>query len=54
MNHIDLMIFYKISYFLASSNVLSVTEVENCIPWEREIYFNQHKSKLEEEKSKNA
>lgn len=48
------MIFYKINYFLSSSNVMSISEIENCIPWEREIYFNQHKNKLEEENSKNA
>jgi hypothetical protein len=33
---------------------MSIQEIENSIPWEREIYFNQHKTKIEESKSRNG
>lgn len=33
------------------SKVMSVQDIEQCFPWEREIYYNQHKAKLEEEKN---
>jgi len=31
---------------------MTIQEIEDCLPWEREIYFNQHKAKIEESKSK--
>jgi len=37
------------NFFLCSNKILSVDELENMFPWERDIYFNQYKNKLEED-----
>jgi len=42
------------NYFLVSNKVMTIQEIEESIPWERDIYFNQHKTKIEESKSRNG
>jgi len=47
-------LYYKINFFLSSNGVLSVEDIENMFPWERDVYFNQYKNKLEEKRNEYA
>jgi hypothetical protein len=50
MSHIDLESFYKINFALMQYHKYSLTEIENWIPWERDVYVALLKQHLEEEK----
>jgi len=52
MNHIDLESYYRINFALMQYHKYSLTEIENWIPWEREVYVGLLKQHLEEEKLK--
>jgi hypothetical protein len=52
MSHIDLESYYKINFALLQYHKYSLTEIENWIPWEREVYVGLLKQHLEEEKLK--
>jgi len=52
MAHIDLESYYKLNFALMQHHKYSLTEIENMMPWERDIYLallNQH---IEEENLK--
>jgi len=56
MAHMDMLSYYKLNFALMQYHKYSLTEIENMIPWEREIYtmlLEQH-LKDEEEKAKAA
>jgi len=44
--------YYKINFALMQYHKYSLTEIENMIPWERDIYVELLKAHLEEEKQK--
>jgi hypothetical protein len=48
----DLENYYKLNFALIQYHKYSLTEVENLIPWEREVYVALLKAHLEEEKLK--
>ena len=48
----DLENYYKINFALLQYHKYSLTEVENLIPWERDIYIGMLKQLLEDEKLK--
>jgi hypothetical protein len=48
----DLENYYKLNFALMQYHKYSLTEVENLIPWEREVYVALLKAHLEEEKLK--
>ena len=48
----DLESYYKINFALLQYHKYSLTEVENLIPWERDIYIGMLKQHLEEEELK--
>ena len=48
----DLEGYYKINFALLQYHKYSLTEVENLIPWERDIYIGMLKQHLEDEKLK--
>ena len=50
MIHVDLENYYKINFALLQFHKYSLTEVENLIPWERDIYIGMLKQHLEDEK----
>tara|TARA_R100000697_G_scaffold108168_1_gene123246 strand:- start:404 stop:580 length:177 start_codon:yes stop_codon:yes gene_type:complete len=52
MVHMDLESYYKINFALLQYHKYSLTEVENLIPWERDIYIGMLKQHLEDEKLK--
>tara|TARA_A100001035_G_scaffold77220_1_gene59497 strand:- start:42 stop:218 length:177 start_codon:yes stop_codon:yes gene_type:complete len=52
MSHIDLESYFKLNFALIQHHKYSLTEIENMMPWERDIYvglLNQH---IEEENLK--
>ena len=52
MAHTDLESYYKVNFALVQHHKYSLTEVENMIPWEREVYITLLKQHIEEEKLK--
>ena len=44
--------YYKINFALLQYHKYSLTEVENLIPWERDINIGMQKQHLEDEKLK--
>jgi hypothetical protein len=48
----DLENYYKINFALIQFHKYSLTEIENLIPWERDIYVSLLQNHLEEEKLK--
>ena len=52
MAHEDLASYYKINFALMQHHKYSLTELENMIPWERDIYLTLLQQYIEEEKLK--
>ena len=52
MTHIDLESYFKLNFALIQHHKYSLTEIENMIPWERDIYVGLLQSHLEEERLK--
>ena len=48
----DLENYYKINFALVQYHKYSLTEIENLIPWERDIYVGLLQQHLEEEELK--
>jgi len=49
MAHESLESYYKVNFALIQHHKYSLTELENMIPWEREIYVTLLKQYVEEE-----
>jgi|TARA_B100002019_G_scaffold208757_1_gene181414 hypothetical protein len=52
MAHENLESYYKINFALMQHHKYSLTELEEMIPWEREIYLTLLQQFLEDEKLK--
>ena len=52
MSHIDLESYFKINFALMQHHKYSLTEIENMMPWEREIYLTLLQEYIEEQKLK--
>jgi hypothetical protein len=52
MAHNDLASYYKINFALMQHHKYSLTELENMIPWEREVYLALLQQYIEEENLK--
>ena len=52
MAHMDLESYYKLNFALMQHHKYSLTEIENMIPWEREIYLALLNQYIEEENLK--
>jgi hypothetical protein len=52
MSHMDLENYFKLNFALIQYHKWSLTEIENMIPWERDIYTILLKQHLEEEEQK--
>tara|TARA_B100000287_G_scaffold362442_1_gene355712 strand:- start:8782 stop:8958 length:177 start_codon:yes stop_codon:yes gene_type:complete len=50
MVHMDLENYYKLNFSLMQYHKYSLTEIENLIPWERDIYVGMLQQYLEDEK----
>ena len=49
MAHEDLASYYKLNFALMQHHKYSLTELENMMPWEREIYTGLLTQYIEEE-----
>ena len=54
MAHTSLESYYKINFALLQHHKYSLTELENMMPWEREIYVTLLSQYIEEENLKNG
>ena len=52
MAHEDLVSYYKLNFALMQHHKYSLTELENMIPWEREIYIDMLVTYIKEENEK--
>tara|TARA_Y100001937_G_scaffold5782_1_gene7673 strand:+ start:2254 stop:2436 length:183 start_codon:yes stop_codon:yes gene_type:complete len=52
MAHEDLASYYKLNFALIQHHKYSLTELENMMPWEREIYVSLLSQYVEEENLK--
>jgi len=52
MVHMDLENYYKLNFALMQYHKYSLTEIENMMPWERDVYVMLLEQHLEEEKQK--
>ena len=52
MAHEDLASYYKLNFALMQHHKYSLSELENMIPWEREIYVSLLQQYVEEENLK--
>ena len=50
--HIDLESYFKLNFALMQHHKYSLTEIENMMPWERDIYVGLLNQYIEEENSK--
>lgn len=53
MAHEDIASYYKVNFALMQHHKYSLTELEDMIPWEREIYITLLQNYIEEENLKN-
>ena len=52
MSHIDLEPYFKLNFALMQHHKYSLTEIENMMPWERDIYLGLLNQYIEEENLK--
>jgi hypothetical protein len=52
MVHMSLMNYYELNFSLMQYHKYSLTEIENMIPWERDVYVTMLQNHLEEENLK--
>ena len=52
MSHVDLEAYYRINFALMQFHKYVSTEIENMIPWERDIYLTLLRAHIEEENLK--
>ena len=52
MAHENLESYYKVNFALMQQHKYSLTELENMIPWEREVYLSLLQQYIEEENLK--
>ena len=52
MAHIDLESYFKLNFALMQHHKYSLPEIENMMPWERDIYLGLLNEHIEEENMK--
>ena len=52
MAHTDLASYFKINFALMQHHKYSLTEIENMIPWEKDVYVGLLEQYIEEENLK--
>ena len=52
MAHISLESYYKINFALMQHHKYSLTEIENMIPWEKDVYIALLEQYIQEENLK--
>ena len=54
MAHMDLESYYKTNFALMQHHKYNLSDIENMIPWERDIYVTLLKNWIEEEEQRIA
>jgi len=54
LGHESLESYYRVNFALVQHHKYSLTEIENMIPWEREIYLTLLDNYIKEEEEKAA
>ena len=54
MAHTDLASYFKINFALMQHHKYSLTEIENMMPWEKEVYVTLLKQYIDEENLKQS
>tara|TARA_R110001592_G_scaffold24933_1_gene95369 strand:+ start:1917 stop:2105 length:189 start_codon:yes stop_codon:yes gene_type:complete len=54
LSHESLMNYYQTNYQLMQNHQYSLDNIENMIPWEREIYLEMLLQQLKDEREQNA
>ena len=54
MLHEDIVGYYKINFALMQHHKYSLSDIENMIPWEREVYVNMLATHLQKERDRIA
>ena len=52
MAHMELESYFRINFALMQFHKYSLTDIENLIPWERDIYLSLLQQHIEDEKLK--
>ena len=52
MSHVNLEAYFRINFALMQFHKYSLTEIENMMPWERDIYLSLLRAHIEEENLK--
>ena len=52
MIHMNLESYFKLNFSLMQYHKWSLTEIENLLPWERDVYVELLKQHIEEEEFK--
>ena len=52
MAHEDLVSYYKVNFAMMQHHKYSLTELENMMPWERDVYVNLLLAHLKEEEAR--
>ena len=52
MVHMDLENYFRLNFSLMQYHKWSLTEIENLLPWERDVYVELLKQHIEEEEMK--
>jgi len=52
MSHMDVEAYYRLNFSLMQHHKYSLTEIENMLPWERDIYVEFLRQFIEEENLK--
>ena len=52
MAHMDLESYFKLNFALMQHHKYSLTEIENMMPWERDVYLGLINQYIEEENLK--
>jgi len=53
LSHINLFVYYKNIFALAQHHKYQISEIENLIPFERDIYMDLLLAYIEEQKERN-
>lgn len=53
LSHIDMISYYKTNFLLMYKHKFSITELEDMIPYERDVYISLLENYIEEQNKKN-
>jgi hypothetical protein len=52
LSHADMFVYYKSNFLLMYLHKFSISDLEDMLPWEREVYISLLENYIEEQKKK--